>query len=193
MADLYDRGEHIDRLTLYLELEKHAEGEACGGIGYLVSLTDGLPEAPNLDSSYIRIVVQEMSIRRRGILTARHVANRLATISEESTETLIDAERMIAALGEERGKHGQWQTPGDVVEAYPGGLQAMACPPEGGDGIPTPWRRVTESLAGLHPGELVVYFGWPRPGMGKSVCGPCSCATMPRPRATGAAVSSAWR
>jgi replicative DNA helicase len=167
MGDLYDRGEHIDRVPLYLELDKHGEAEACGGASYLASLTDGLPEIPNLDS-YIRIV-QEMSVRRRGILAARHIANRLATISEESTETLIDAQRLLVALGDERAKHGQWQTPGEVMAAYPGGLQALVCPPEGGDGIPTPWRRVTESLAGLHPGDLVVLAG--RPGMGKSVCG----------------------
>ena len=171
MADLYDRGEHIDRITVYNELDKHGEAEACGGVGYLVSLDDGLPQIPNLDS-YIRIV-QEMSIRRRGILTARHIAIRLATISEESAETLIDAERMIAALGDERGKHGQWQTPGDVVAAYPGGLQALLCPPQGGDGIPTPWRNVTESLSGLHQGELVIVAG--RPGMGKSIVGMQLC------------------
>jgi replicative DNA helicase len=185
MGDLYDRGEHIDRVPLYLELDKHGEAEACGGASYLASLTDGLPEAPNI-ASYIRIV-QEMSIRRRGILMARHIAIRLATISEESAETLIDAERMLVALGDERGKHGQWQTPGEVIEAYPGGLQAMACPPEGGDGIPTPWRRVTESLAGLHPGHLVIVGG--RPGMGKSVCGLQMCHHAAR-KGHGAAVFS---
>ena len=158
MGDLYERGEHIDRVPLYLELDKHGEAEACGGASYLASLTDGLPETPNLDS-YIRIV-QEMSVRRRGILAARHIANRLATISEESTETLIDAQRMLAALGDERNQHGQWQTPGDVISNYPGGLQGLLCPPQGGDGIPTPWRCVTESLARIAP-RRPRRFGWP--------------------------------
>jgi replicative DNA helicase len=171
MGELYDRGEHIDRITVYLELEKHAEGEACGGMSYLARLTDGLPEIPRLDA-YIRIV-HDLSIRRRGILMHQHAMNRLATMSEDSAESLVDAERMLAALGDERNQHGQWQTPGEVMSNYPGGLQGLLCPPQGGDGIPTPWPKVTRALCGLHEGELVIVAG--RPGMGKSVVGMQLC------------------
>jgi replicative DNA helicase len=171
MGDLAERGEHIDRMTVSAELQKHGELESCDGLSYLVSLDDGLPQLPNVDS-YVRIV-QEMSIRRRGILAARHVANRLALTSEDSTEALVDAERMLAALGGERDQHGQWQTPADVVEAYPGGLQALLCPPQGGDGIPTPWHGITEALSGLHPADLLIVAG--RPGMGKTIVGMQMC------------------
>jgi replicative DNA helicase len=171
MGDLYDRGEHIDRVPLYLELEKHGEAEACGGMSYLASLTDGLPLIPKLDA-YIRIV-QELSIRRRAILMLHHGINRLAMTSEGSAETLVDTERMLAALGGERDQHGQWQTPADVMAAHPGGLQGLLCPPRGGDGVPTPWPAITESLSGLHAGELVIVAG--RPGMGKSIVGMHLC------------------
>jgi replicative DNA helicase len=171
MADLHDRAEHIDRVTVATELKNYNEIDECGGLNYLVSLDDGLPRFPSIDA-YVRMV-QEMSIRRRGILAAQHVANRLALISEDSTEALIDAERMLSALGGERNKHGQWQTPADVVAAYPGGLQALVCPPRGGDGIPTPWPRLTEALAGLHEGDLFILAG--RPGMGKTVAGMQMC------------------
>jgi replicative DNA helicase len=171
MGELSQRGEHIDRVTVYVELQKHGEAESCDGLSYLVSLDDGLPQFPNIDS-YVRIV-QEMSIRRRGIVSAQHVMNKLQSISEDSAETLIEAERMIAALGGERDKHGQWQAPADVVAAYPGGLQALLCPPHGGDGIPTPWSGITESLSGLHPEDLLIVAG--RPGMGKSIVGMQMC------------------
>ena len=82
MGDLHERGEHIDRITVYVELEKQGEGEACGGMSYLARLTDGLPEIPRLDA-YLRIV-HDLSIRRRGILMHQHAMNRLADDSRKS-------------------------------------------------------------------------------------------------------------
>jgi replicative DNA helicase len=55
MGELYERGEKIDRVTIANELMKFGELEACDGVSYLVTLDDGLPRIPNLDS-YIRIV-----------------------------------------------------------------------------------------------------------------------------------------
>src|ERR1700734_1191420 len=51
MGELQDRGERIDRITVANELMKFNELEACDGLSYLVSLDDGLPQIPNLDSS----------------------------------------------------------------------------------------------------------------------------------------------
>ena len=53
MGDLHERGEKIDRITVANELMKFNELEACDGLSYLVSLDDGLPQIPNLDS-YVR-------------------------------------------------------------------------------------------------------------------------------------------
>src|ERR1044072_503565 len=44
MADLHERGENIDRITLANELMKFNELESCDGLSYLVSLDDGLPQ-----------------------------------------------------------------------------------------------------------------------------------------------------
>ena len=53
MVDLKARGEHVDRVTVADELKKRGELEQ-DGLSHLVSLDDGLPQIPNLDS-YIRI------------------------------------------------------------------------------------------------------------------------------------------
>src|ERR1035438_3296634 len=63
MCELPDRGERIDRITVANELMKFNELEACDGLTYLVSLDDGLPQIPNLDS-YIRIVKDKAVLRR---------------------------------------------------------------------------------------------------------------------------------
>src|SRR6185312_2422557 len=63
MGDLNDRGERIDRITVANELMRFGELESCDGLSYLVSLDDGLPQIPNLDS-YIRLVKDKATLRR---------------------------------------------------------------------------------------------------------------------------------
>ena len=63
MGDLHARGEKIDRVTLANELMKHGQLESCDGLGYLVSLDEGLPQIYNLDS-YVRIVKDKALLRR---------------------------------------------------------------------------------------------------------------------------------
>src|SRR3974377_728191 len=80
MADLQERGEKIDRITLANELMKFNELEACDGLTYLVSLDDGLPQMPNIDS-YIRIVKDKATLRRI-IFTSQHLMNRALARAE---------------------------------------------------------------------------------------------------------------
>ena len=63
MAEVHDRGEKIDRVTLANELMSRNQLESCDGLSYLVSLDDGLPQTFNIES-YIRIV------KDKAILTA---------------------------------------------------------------------------------------------------------------------------
>ena len=81
MGELQDRGEKIDRITVANELMKFNELEACDGLSYLVSLDDGLPQIPNLDS-YIRIV-KDKAMLRRIIFASQHMMNRCLLGEEE--------------------------------------------------------------------------------------------------------------
>src|SRR4051812_27489061 len=63
MAELHERGEKIDRVTLANELLRFNELESVDGLSYLVSLDDGLPAISNLDS-YTRIVRDKATLRR---------------------------------------------------------------------------------------------------------------------------------
>src|SRR5437870_7854991 len=74
MGDLNERGEHIDRITVANELMKFGELESCDGLSYLVSLDDGLPQIPNLDS-YVRLV-KDRAVLRRIIFASQHMINR---------------------------------------------------------------------------------------------------------------------
>ena len=88
MGDLNKRGEKIDRITLANELTNRDQLDSVGGLSYLVSLDDGLPQAPNVDA-YIRII-KDKAVRRRVIFGADALIKR-ALLQTEDTGTVITA------------------------------------------------------------------------------------------------------
>jgi replicative DNA helicase len=166
MGELYERGEHIDRVTVANELKKHGELER-DRVSYLCSLDQDLPRLANFDG-YVRIVAEKSTLRR-AIFTAEKIKNRCLLAEDNPAEILADAEALLAKLGEKRQPHGQWLNPGEVIASYPGGPNAFFTPTRGGSSVETPWPSVTAPLCGLQSGDLVLIAG--RPSMGKSVAG----------------------
>ena len=134
MGDLHGRGEKIDRVTLANELLRHGELESCDGIGYLVSLDDGLPQIYNLES-YFRIV-KDKSILRKIIFTAQNLMSRAMVAEEDPDQILAGAEETLLKLGESRVKAGL-ATPLQVIERYQGGVNAFLDPSQRVKGIST--------------------------------------------------------
>ena len=165
MGELYERGDKIDHVTVAEELTKHGQLESVHGLSYLVSLDEGLPQIVNLDS-YARIV-KDRSTLRRTILACQGFIDRCFLAAEEPGEILREAEGVLLKLGDSSAKHGEWVSPGEVMQNYPGGFNAFMLPARNGLGIPTPWPDLTALLCGLQPGDLILVAG--RPGMGKSV------------------------
>ena len=163
MGEVQERGERIDRITLANELMKFNELEACGGLSYLVSLDDGLPQMTNIDS-YIRIV-KEKSVLRRIIFASQHMMNRCLMGEEEPDDILAGAEETLLRLGEARVKSGLVQA-GQILESYEGGINAFLDPSKRIKGISTGFAKFDEFTGGLHGGDLVIIAA--RPSMGKT-------------------------
>jgi replicative DNA helicase len=165
MKDLYDRGEHVDRVTLPEELRRHGQLESVDGLSYLVSLDEGLPELANLDG-YIRIV-KEKALLRETMFACQSIIHRCALASDSSSEIL---ETAAAVLEQVRSKgernRNQWRTPGEILRQ---GVEAVLFPTQASGGIKTPWTRLTEMTSGWSPGDLIIVGG--RQSMGKSVVG----------------------
>jgi len=166
ITDLYEKGEKIDAVTVTEEIMRRNMLAACGGISYIVSLDDGLPSILNLDA-YVRIVLEKSTLRKC-IYACQQIASRCMMAEDGAQDILQDAETLLARVGEAgQQKHGKWLDAGQVMLNGPGGLQGFLMPEKGGTGIPTPWAPITESLCGLHPGDLFLVAG--RPSMGKSI------------------------
>ena len=163
MADLHERGEKIDRITLANELMKFNELESCDGLSYLVSLDDGLPQIPNADS-YVKLV-KDAAILRLIIFTAEKLKSQ-AMMAEEAPEAILaGAEETLLKLGEAQVKTGLL-TPDQILQSYEGGISAFLDPSKRIKGISTGFTKLDEMTSGMHGGDLFILAG--RPSMGKT-------------------------
>jgi replicative DNA helicase len=162
MRGMWRNQEHIDRITVANELLSYGELDACGGLSYLVSLDDGIPQMPNI-TAYLKIV-KEKAILRRIIFASQQLQQR-ALLQEESAESILQGtSQVIAALDAALGVHKSFLTPRDIIDEY-GGLQdfiTQGVTP----GIPTGFPQLDELLNGLQEGSQIVISG--NTGSGKS-------------------------
>jgi len=163
MGELYERGENIDRITVANELMKFGELETCDGLSYLISLDDGLPQIPNIDS-YIRIV-KDKALLRRIIFVSQHMMQRCLLDEETPDEILGGAEDTLLKLGEARVKSGLL-TPAQILQEYDGGINAFLDPSKRLKGLSTGFAKLDEMTGGLHGGDLFIIAA--RPSMGKT-------------------------
>jgi replicative DNA helicase len=163
MGDLQERGEKIDRITVYNELLRFNEAEACDGLSYLIDLDNGLPQVPNIDS-YIR-TVKEKAVLRSIVFASQHTMNRALLGEEEPDVILAGAEETLLKLGEERVKTGLLNAD-QILRDYEGGISAFLDPSKRVKGISTGFTRLDEMTGGMHGGELFIIAA--RPSMGKT-------------------------
>lgn len=110
MHDLDARGESIDRITLAHALMDRQELDSVGGLSYIVSLDDGLPDVPHIDA-YVRILKDKSALRN--IIFTTDMLGREAMLGTESPAALVTLARQrfdeIAGVA----------TGGDVISQIP--------------------------------------------------------------------------
>lgn len=164
MSGLHARNEIIDRVTLLNELMGSGELESVGGVSYLVSLDDGMPQIVNLDS-YIRIVKQKANLRQV-IFISQQAMDRSLTGVEDPGEIISGVTEHFRQISQgDNGSLGL-ADPAEIIESYPGGVNAFLDPSKREKGIATGFYRFDEMTGGLRAGELFILAA--RPAMGKA-------------------------
>ena len=163
MADLYDRGERIDRVTLAEELMRQGQLESCDGFSYIVSLDDGMPKLSNLEG-YVRIV-KDKSLLRQIIFSSQRVFDPAMLQEDTPDEILAGAEETLIKMGEARASN-SLANPARIIEEFKGGLNAFLDPSRRIKGVSTGFTKFDEMTGGLRPGELFILAA--RPAMGKT-------------------------
>lgn len=159
MRDLAERGEPIDRVTVANELQGHGQLEAVG-IGYLVSLDEGMPALANLEA-YAQIV-KEKSRLRAIVRLSQDAMARAIEQREEAAEISAQASRRLLDLAE-GSMRAALEPSSEIVDRS---ALCILDPAQHSTGLKTGFTKFDDKTGGLREGELCILGA--RPAMGKT-------------------------
>ena len=163
MTDLQTLGRPVDMITLAEELDRRKEVEAVGGVAYLSSLIDGVPDRPSIEH-YVRIVRNKSMLR--GLINVSQNAIAKAIENEDEAEEVINwAEQALMDISENRLGQGLEDIP-SIVKASFGSLDALYARGQEVTGLRTHYTQLDRLTSGLQPSELIIIAA--RPSMGKT-------------------------
>ena len=163
MRDLQETGRPVDMITLVEELDRRKEVEAIGGVAYLSSLIDGVPERPSIEH-YVRIV-RNKALLRGLINVAQNAIAEAIEHADEAEEVLGRAEQAIFQLSENRIGQGFMNIPAIIKNSF-GSLEELIDRGQEITGLATHYTLLDKLTSGLQPSDLVIIAA--RPSMGKT-------------------------
>ena len=163
MRDLQESGRPVDMITLMEELDRRKEVESIGGVAYLSSLIDGVPERPSIEH-YVRIV-RNKALLRGLINVAQNAIAEAIEHTDEAEEVLGRAEQAIFQLSENRIGQGLLNIP-EIVKASFGSLEELYARGQEITGLATHYTLLDKLTSGFQASDLVIIAA--RPSMGKT-------------------------
>jgi replicative DNA helicase len=164
MRRMAEHSQDIEPLTLKEELAKYAQLEQVGGVAYVTSLMDVVPDVANVER-YAQIV-KEKSMLRRLIVMGNSVMRAALDAPSEPGDVLNIAEKSLYEIAEGSTQKGfvsldritrMNMAAIEQIHANPGRLVT---------GLPTGYDRFNEMTSGFQPGDLIILAA--RPSMGKT-------------------------
>ncbi len=166
IAELVDRGEPCDAVTISEFLDQRDQLDAAGGLEYLATLANETPGSANA-RAYANIVRERAMLR-----SLIHVGNEIAghafsTDGRSAAEVIDEAERMVFEIAERgsRGKQG-FKSLKEILPETVDRIDVLHQSDGSITGISSGYTEFDKLTAGLQAGDLVIVAG--RPSMGKT-------------------------
>jgi len=163
IANLYNKAEPIDIITLKDELSSIGKLEAVGGLEYIVQLPEKVPTTANA-SKYVKIV-EEKSILRSLIKTANEIISLGYDPTQEVEQITEGAEKKLFEVMQRKSQKGYNSIKDILVESFTQ-LEKLYNQKQYITGVPTGFADLDYKTAGLHNSDLILVAA--RPAMGKS-------------------------
>jgi replicative DNA helicase len=166
IAELAERSEPSDVVTVSELLDKHNELDAAGGLEYLATLANETPGAANV-RAYAGIL-RERSVLRSLINAGNEISGSAYAGDGRSASELVDnAERLVFQIAEKgaRGRIG-FRSLKQILPETVDRIDLLHQSEGDITGIATGYTEFDKMTAGLQPGELIIIAG--RPSMGKT-------------------------
>ena len=165
MADLVERNNPLDIITISEALEGIGELENVGGLAYISDLASSTPTASNIHA-YAQIV-RERSTVRSLISVAHEIADSGFNPDGRNSATLIDeAESKVFKISDDRPSSGGPESVRPLLTRAVERIDVLFQTKGALTGIRSGFRDIDEMTSGLQPADLVIVAG--RPSMGKT-------------------------
>ncbi|ORU91823.1 MAG: replicative DNA helicase [Cycloclasticus sp. symbiont of Poecilosclerida sp. N] len=166
IADLAQKNEPFDVVTISEVLGRKGALEKAGGLAYLGALAKDTPSAANI-TSYASIVRQR-SVRRQLIRISNEIADSaFDTKGGDVNELLDDAESKVFKIAEQGAKDQKGFEPlRDLLSVAVDKITKLHASGNALTGVSTGFTDLDAMTSGLQPADLIIVAG--RPSMGKT-------------------------
>ncbi|HVS22322.1 MAG TPA: replicative DNA helicase [Gammaproteobacteria bacterium] len=165
IAELVERNQPPDAVTVGEHLQRTGQLEAAGGLPYLARLVEDTPSAANI-RAYARIV-RERALLRRLIEIGGDIAASAHSTQGLTVEEIVDlAEQRVFEIAD-GGRRGPGFTAlKEILPRTIDRLDTLSHSASDITGISTGFTKLDAMTSGLQRGELIIIAG--RPSMGKT-------------------------
>ena len=163
IAELADKNEPVDLITLSNALKDRKLLDSVGGTAYLASLVDNVPSAANV-ANYAKIV-KEKAILRGLIGSATEIINSCYETGSDVDQVLDKAEHRIFEISENKIRTSFYPIKNIVRESFKA-IEDLFTRKELITGVPTGFHKIDDMTSGLQNPDLIIIAG--RPSMGKT-------------------------
>lgn len=163
MAELFEKNEPADIITLTELLKRKNKLEESGGASYLVELSEKIPTAANIE--YYAKIVRQKSILRSLINSATQIAARAANDQEDIEDLLDFSEKTIFSIAENQIKP-SYHPLKNILKTTFKELERLYEKKQLVTGVPSGFSDLDAMTSGFQPADLIIVAG--RPSMGKT-------------------------
>jgi replicative DNA helicase len=163
MAEMFDKREPIDLITLMQRLKDKKLLDEVGGIPYLNSLDDIVPTPAHI-GHYLNTVIDKWLLRKM-VHVCSSVVSRVYEFEGEVESLMDEVERDVLRISESRVT-GQANTIKELVKGAITTIEDYHSRQGALTGISTGFTDLDKLTTGLHPAEMIVIAA--RPSVGKT-------------------------
>jgi replicative DNA helicase len=153
----------IDLLTATDQLERNGKLSDAGGVAYVASLADSLPDPANVE--HYAGIVRERAVKRELLKISQELMASCARDEGEAMDALDAAESKILSIAE-RAMRGGLRPVAKLVHEEVAHIERVSKSSAPYTGIETGYYRLDELTSGLQKQDLIVLAA--RPGVGKT-------------------------
>ena len=165
MDTVYRKGQRVDLVTVTEELDTMGALAMCGGVDYIIALTNYQVSSANY-KHYSKIVKKDSMLR--SLATSAAEIAEICYSGDADDKALVYAEQAITAVAERNGINALTHF-SDATAAAIDEINATMLDPFGKRGLQTAFKGLNKILGGLSKGDLIIIAA--RPGQGKTSIG----------------------